>query len=91
MRPKRQGMIVWFKHRKNIKQIRRYGHLIYASRKLKYAVLYVNQDEIEHIEQKLLKHHFVRKVDHSYKPFIRTQFEKAKPDSEKRYDYKTGI
>jgi len=66
MRSKRQGLIIWFKHRKNIRQIRRYGHLIYASKRLKYAMIYVDQEEIEEIEAKLKRHKFVRKTDKSY-------------------------
>ena len=91
MRVKRQGMIVWFQHRKNIKHIRKYGHLLYTSQKMKYAVLYVNQDDIDTVENSLLKLPFVSKVDRSYKPFIQTNFENAKPDKAKQYDYKMGI
>jgi len=91
MRTKRQGLIVWFQHMKNIKQIKRLGHLIYVSRKLKYAVLYVNQDVVESIENKLLKYSFVSKVERSQKPFVETNYENAKPDKAKQYDYKMGI
>ncbi|AIF43864.1 YlbG family protein [Virgibacillus sp. SK37] len=87
----RQSLIVWFQHLKNIKQIKKYGHLIYVSKRMKYAVIYVNQDEIERIEQKLLKLAFVSKIDRSYKPFIETNYENAKPDKAKQYDYKMGI
>lgn len=90
---KRQGLIVWFQHMKNIKHIKRYGNLVYVSRKRKYAVVYVNQDELEQIEQKLLKHSFVTKVDRSYKPEIRTEYESSHPEEAKtkKYDYKMGI
>ncbi|EQB36529.1 MULTISPECIES: YlbG family protein [Virgibacillus] len=91
MRTKRQGIIVWFQHMKNLKQIKRYGHYLYSSKKMKYAVLYIDQDQIEAIEAKLLKLSFVSKVDRSYKPFIRIDFENAKPDKAKQYDYKMGI
>ncbi|SET29933.1 Uncharacterized protein YlbG, UPF0298 family [Oceanobacillus limi] len=91
MRTKRQGIIVWFQHMKNLKQIKRYGHLLYTSKKLKYAVLYVDQSAIEEIEAKLSKHSFVSRVDRSFKPDIRTDFENAKPDKAKQYDYKMGI
>lgn len=91
MRTKRQGIIVWFRQRRNIKQIRRYGHLIYASNKLKYAVLYVDQDKVNEVERKLKRYSFIKKIDQSYKPFIRTQFDKAKPEKEKKYDYQMGI
>ncbi|ASK63603.1 hypothetical protein CFK37_16275 [Virgibacillus phasianinus] len=91
MKTERQGIIVWFQHMKNLKQIRRYGHLLYSSKRLKYAVIYVNQEDLEDIEVKLLKLSFVSKVDRSYKPFIRTNYENAKPDKAKEYDYKMGI
>jgi len=88
MRVKRQGLIVWYKHRKNIRQLKRYGHFLYASRRMRYAVIYVNQDEIDLIEENLQKLSYVTKVERSYKPFIATSFENAKPDEAKLYDYK---
>ncbi|MDL4841285.1 YlbG family protein [Aquibacillus rhizosphaerae] len=91
MLTKRQGIIVWFQHMKNIKQIKRYGHLIYVSKELRYAVLYVHQDEIEDKQNKLNKLPYVSKVDLSYKPFIRTDYENSKVDKAKEYDYKMGI
>ncbi|GAA0444346.1 MAG: YlbG family protein [Bacillota bacterium] len=91
MRTKRQGIVVWFQHMKNLKQIKRHGHFLYSSKKMKYAVLYVDQEEIEKVEEKLLRLSFVSKVERSYKPFVRIDFENAKPDKAKQYDYKMGI
>lgn len=91
MRTERQGIIVWFQNRRNIKQIKRFGHLIYASKKLKYAVLYVNQEDIEAIEVKLNKLSFITKISRSQKPFIRTHFETIKKDKEDKLDYHMGI
>ncbi|WP_407268096.1 YlbG family protein [Radiobacillus sp. PE A8.2] len=91
MRVKRQGLVVWFQHMKNVKQIRRYGHVIYVAKDARYAVLYVNQDEVEDKQLRLRKLPFVSKVEESYKPFVRTNFENAKADRAKEYDYKMGI
>ncbi|MFD1348823.1 YlbG family protein [Oceanobacillus caeni] len=91
MRINRQGLIVWFQHMKNLKQIKRHGNLIYASKKLKYAVIYVDQADIEYVETKLSKLPFISKVERSYKPFVRTDYENAKPDKAKQYDYKMGV
>mgnify|MGYP000937373209 CR=1 FL=1 len=88
MRVSRQGLVVWYKNNKNIRQIRRYGHLIYTSRRMKFALLYVNQDEIEEIEAKLNKLPFVRRTERSYRPYVATSFENAKLDEAKLYDYK---
>lgn len=91
MQIKRQGIIVWFQHRKNIKHIRRFGNLLYVSRRMRYAVLYVDQVELDAIIKDLSKLPFVSKVDVSYKPFIKTDFENAIPDQAKMYDYKMGL
>lgn len=91
MRIKRQGMIVWFQHRKNLKTIKRFGNLLYVSKKLKYAVIYVNQDSYEKTLETLLKYPFVSKIDRSYRPFLKTDYENAIPDKAKQYDYKIGI
>ncbi|MEJ8778681.1 YlbG family protein [Pseudogracilibacillus sp. ICA-222130] len=86
----RQGLIVWFQHRKNIKQIKKHGNLMYVSRKLRYAVLYVDIEDVETIEASLLKFPFVSKVDRSYKHLLKTDYENALPDKAKQYDYKTN-
>jgi len=33
----------------------------------------------------------VKKVEPSYKPFLKLEFENSKPDKAKEYDYKMGI
>lgn len=91
MRIKRQGMIVWFQNRRNIKQIKRYGHLIYASKKLKYAVIYVDQENIDKIEGKLKKLPYILKTSRSQMPYIRTNYEKVTLDNDEKYDYHLGI
>lgn len=87
----RQGLIVWFQHMKNIRQLKKHGHLVHVSKKLRYAVIYVNRDNIENVEKKFNQFSFVSKVERSPKPFIPTNFENAKPDKAKQYDYKMGI
>ena len=58
---------------------------------MRYAVIYVNQEELEEIEEAMLKLSYIIKVDRSYKPFIETNYENAIPDKAKIYDYKMGI
>ena len=90
MRTKRQGLIVWFQHKKNIKHLKKFGNLIYISLKMRYAIIYVDQNDINRIEETLLKLPYITKVDHSYKPFLKTDYENARPDQAKVYDYKLG-
>ena len=86
----RQSLIVWLHSLKQVKTLRKIGNLHYVSRKLKYAVLYVNMDEIEAVSEKLSSYAFVKKVEFSQKPFIKTEFESRKHEKEKE-EYRIGI
>ncbi|MFG6116779.1 Uncharacterized protein YlbG, UPF0298 family [Thalassobacillus cyri] len=91
MNVQRQGMVIYFQHMKNLRQIKKHGHLIYASKKSKYAILYVDKERHEETMEKLERFPFVSKVVPSYKPEVKTDYENAKPDKAKQYDYKMGI
>ncbi|AIE59533.1 YlbG family protein [Bacillus methanolicus] len=87
----RQGIIVWLYSLKHAKMLRRFGNVHYVSKRLKYVVLYCNLEETEMLLEKLQSFPFVKKVEPSYKPFLKMEFENSKPDKAKEYDYKMGI
>ncbi len=87
----RQGIIVWVHSLKQVKQLKRYGNIHYVSKKLKYIVIYMDMERVEDAVDKIKSLSFVKKVDLSYKPFLKTEFENSKPDKAKEYDYKIGI
>lgn len=87
----RQGLIVYVTQLKHSKSLRKYGHVHFISRKLKYVVMYCNQSDIENVMQKLQRLPFVKSVEPSYRPFVKTEYENAKPDKAKEYDYKIGL
>lgn len=87
----RQGLIVYVHHLKQAKTMRRYGHVHYISRRLKYVVLYCDQDEVDSLIMKLKRLPYVKEVLPSYRPFVSTEYENAKPDKAKEYDYKIGL
>ena len=91
MLSQRQGLIVWLNSIKQAKMLRKFGNVHYVSKRLKYVVLYCNQNEIEELTAKLTSFSFVKKVEPSYKPFLKIEFENSKPDKAKEYDYKMGI
>jgi uncharacterized protein YlbG (UPF0298 family) len=91
MLSQRQGLIVWLNSIKQAKMLRKFGNVHYVSKRLKYVVLYCNQKEIEELTVKLTSFSFVKKVEPSYKPFLKIEFENSKPDKAKEYDYKMGI
>lgn len=87
----RQGLIVYVHQLKHAKSLRKYGHVHYISRKLKYVVIYCNREDIEMIINKIQRLPFVKDVVESFRPLLKTEFENAKPDKAKEYDYKVGL
>ena len=87
----RQGIIVWLYTLKQAKMLRKFGNIHYVSKRLKYVVLYCDLVDTEKIMEKLNSYSFVKKVEPSYKPFLKVEFENKKPDKAKEYDYKMGI
>lgn len=71
----RQGLIVWVKSLRNIKNLRKYGNLHYVSKKMKYAVIYCDKSEAENITEKLLALGFVKSVEPSLKDTLKTEFD----------------
>ncbi|WP_223700346.1 YlbG family protein [Sutcliffiella deserti] len=91
MLTQRQGIVVWLHSLKQAKLLRRYGNVIYISKKLKYVVFYCDAEESGILVEKLNKQSYVKKVDVSHKPSIKTHYENSRPDKAKEYDYKMGL
>jgi uncharacterized protein YlbG (UPF0298 family) len=87
----RQGMIVWLQSLKQVKMLRRFGNVHYVSKRYKYAVIYCDMEEIEFVMSRLKTLSFVKRVEPSYKPFIKIEYDNSKPDKAKEYDYKIGL
>lgn len=75
---KRCGMAVYIKNLKNIRQLRYYGTIYYVSKKMKYVMLYVDEDKKDEVAQALEKQNFVRKVWLSEKPNIKVDYQKER-------------
>lgn len=77
---KRQAIIVWVYSIKSAKPIRKLGLAHYTSHKMRYIVLYVNQDKVEETVKILEKYPFVKKIEVSYRDTIDMTFKDAIPD-----------
>ena len=60
---KRQGIIVWLYTPKYLNQLSQYGTLHYVSKKMKYALLYVEKKKLDKVKSQLIKLHFVRSIE----------------------------
>ncbi|GGE41145.1 UPF0298 protein [Pullulanibacillus camelliae] len=72
----RVGMIVWLYHLKHVKALRKYGNIHYVSKKMKYAVLYCDEDNSENIMRRLQKQRFTRRIDPSLLQEVPTHYKK---------------
>ncbi len=59
----RKTLIVYFKSPRVLKRLRKVGHVSYFHKQRKYAVLYIDEDQLDRIHEELegLKH--VRRVE----------------------------
>jgi uncharacterized protein YlbG (UPF0298 family) len=71
---KRRCLVVWVYSLKQLKTLKRYGFVQYVSRRMKYVVLYMNEEAIEQAEEKINSLHFVRRVERSYRPDVEMNF-----------------
>lgn len=62
---KRKSIIVYFRNPKVLKQVEKFGEIKYFTKKKKYAVIYVNEEELEQKIKELQGLKLVRKVEES--------------------------
>ncbi len=70
----RMGLIVWLTDLKNVNRLDQYGNLVYVSKKMKYAIIYINSDDQEILTGQLKKLGFVRKVERSLNLELKNHF-----------------
>ncbi|PYZ93263.1 hypothetical protein CR194_08700 [Salipaludibacillus keqinensis] len=87
----RVGLAVWVQSLKQVKQIKRFGNIHYVSKKMKYVILYCDEERAEETMNKLQSFHFVKKVSMSMRPWIKTEYQNSVPQKAKKDDYKMGI
>ena len=66
----RQGLIVYINNFHVLRRLRRYGHIVYVSKRMSYVVLYVNRSLVEELTKELEQLHSVTSVKLSEWPNI---------------------
>lgn len=62
----RTGLVVWVYTTKYINKLKRYGLVHYISKKMNYAIVYVDKKDKDSVQASLAKQHFVRKVEECF-------------------------
>lgn len=87
MFPERTGLIVWLNDLKSARNLDRFGVVHYVSKRMHYAVLYVNADKAEETVRQLQRLHFVKKIEKSHRNEIKTEYSRQVPDKTWFYSY----
>jgi uncharacterized protein YlbG (UPF0298 family) len=61
----RTSLVVYFRNPKAVKHIAEFGKIKYYTKKGKYAILYLNREEIPKVKEQLKKIKLVRRVEES--------------------------
>ncbi|MGZ9587011.1 YlbG family protein [Paenibacillus marinisediminis] len=74
MFPERTGYIIWISDVKAARNLEKYGALHYISRRMQYAVLYVNADKAEETMKNVKRLSYVKKIERSYRNELKTEY-----------------
>ncbi|KJB85472.1 hypothetical protein AZ66_24415 [Paenibacillus sp. E194] len=85
MIPERTGYIIWVNDVKAARNLDKYGTLHYVSKKMQYAVLYVNAEKAEEAVKNVKRLNYVKKIERSYRNEIKTEYSKDVPDKTRFY------
>lgn len=77
---RRQSIIVWLYNLKYVKNIRKFGHVHFISKKLRYIVMYIDSVNYEETIKKIERLHFVQKIEISYRDEIDMTWKNAIPN-----------
>lgn len=75
MEQKRKGIVVWLYSLSARKALQNYGVIYYVSRKMKYAVMYINTSNMQKTLNKISKLRSVKSVELSHRDEIDMNFE----------------
>lgn len=60
---KRTKLIIWLYSLKQVNKLKHYGLIHYVSKKMKYVVMYVDQEKTSEVTEKLSKLAFIREIE----------------------------
>lgn len=83
----RKALIVWVTDPKAARNLDRFGSLHYISKRMKYAVLYIDAAKEEEVKTQLSRLHYVKQIEPSFRGEIKTEYEGKLPDKTRFYSY----
>lgn len=74
----REKLIVYLKNMKHERHIRKYGHIVYSNKQLKYVYMYVDTECVDEVVDKLDKLKYVTQITGSPYKHLKKVYDKEK-------------
>ncbi|GAX01884.1 YlbG family protein [Secundilactobacillus silagei] len=58
----RTNLVVYVASLRQVRQLKRYGHLEYVSKRMRYAIIYVNEEDAKETINRLKQLRFVKRI-----------------------------
>lgn len=84
----RIGLVVWLNSKRNVKRLMNFGVLHYVSSKMDYALLYVDEKQVDRTIERLKKENYVKSVNKSLLRDLPTTYSDVLADMQKEIDEK---
>lgn len=78
--PSRRSLIVYMRNLRQVRNLRRYGNVEYVSRRMRYVVLYMNDDKILMNQDKIEQLGFVLRTQISVRPDLNVNLQADNED-----------
>ncbi|MDQ0339191.1 uncharacterized protein YlbG (UPF0298 family) [Caldalkalibacillus uzonensis] len=87
---RKRGLAVWLNQVKMARHLRKFGNVHYVSRRMRYVILYVDENKVQDMIAKLNRLNYVKRVEPSHRHELRLEFQ-SKADKAEEYDYQSRI
>lgn len=71
---KKVGLSVYLYYNRDARKLTKFGDVVYHSKRFRYLVLYVNQDQAERVQEDLNRQKFIKSVEQSQLDQIDQEF-----------------
>ena len=72
----RTSIIIYLKHMKHERQVRKFGHIVSTNGQERFVVMYINEDEADQVVDKLMRLKYVKHVEGSPYKYLKKVYEK---------------
>lgn len=82
----RTSLVIYLKHMKHERQIRKFGHIVSTNKLQRYVIMYINEEEADTIVDKLMNLKYVKHIAGSPYKYLKKEYPKEQHEFSWLYD-----